>query len=732
MAEASRQQKIPIISLWYVALFVGLALAAGHCTAANETVRYSSNVNTPHLTATLTSEVSSVVPGEEVWIGLHQDIIENWHTYWRNPGDSGLATRIEWQSKPRYDISDIYWPTPTALPFGPLVNYGYEGEVLLPVRLKVPDDVRPGEILTLAAKASWLVCEEICIPENGHFTLNLPVSPAGTPKLDRKTGWAQDFDDTLAALPGPLPGEADYQLSRNSFRLNLMNMPLAFEASSYRFFPSEGGLLNHAAVQRLSQTTSTDSRNLSLTVGRLDDLADFKGQTITGVLTAETAEGEREAYRITARPGAPLLVAETAFEPDMTLLQALIGALIGGLLLNLMPCVFPVLSMKALHIARLAEETPQSIRINGLAYAGGVLASFAALAGTLILFKQIGMEIGWGFQLQNPVFVALLIYVFFALGLSLSGVFEIGAGIAGLGNNLTQKSGVTGAFFTGVLASIVATPCTAPLMGVALGYALTQPPFVALLIFLMLGLGLAFPFVLISFVPGLSRWLPRPGVWMQRFKQILAFPMYLSAVWLVWVLAKQSGADGVGAVLAGLVMLSFAIWLANSFRAASGFSARILPSVLFVASLMGAGYTALAIPRAPIAIDENPQIAQIPFTPQSLEQARASGKPVFVEMTAAWCITCAVNKRLALDTQQTEALFRRHDVIWIQGDWTNADPQITAFMERFGRTGVPFYVYYPPSSSSQNQPVFLPQILTPAIVKETIRSSIVDETLNEG
>jgi thiol:disulfide interchange protein DsbD len=415
----------------------------------------------------------------------------------------------------------------------------------------------------------------------------------------------------------------------------------------------------------------------------------------------------------------------TAAADTVGILTALLFAVLGGIILNLMPCVFPVLSMKAMALIRHAEKQPRTVRLHGLAYALGVLACFAVLAIVLLALKASGAAAGWGFQLQSPVFVAAMAYLFFLLGLNLSGVLEIGGSAMGMGGGLAARSGYAGSFFTGLLAAVVSTPCTAPFMGVALGFALTQPAALSIIIFLALGAGFALPYLLLTFVPALVRLLPRPGPWMERARQFLAFPLYASVAWLIWVLAIQTGPDGVFAALGGMVLIGFAVWLWNIARNMTGIRGRLTARAASLASgalalalIVGLSIAAPGGPAAPAT----GQVANGPryesFSSERLTALRTAGKPVFVNMTAAWCITCLVNERVALSSTAVTERFNSIGITYLKGDWTNGDPQITALLESFGRSGVPLYVFYGPGDA---KPVLLPQLLTESIVLEALQ-----------
>jgi thiol:disulfide interchange protein DsbD len=401
-------------------------------------------------------------------------------------------------------------------------------------------------------------------------------------------------------------------------------------------------------------------------------------------------------------------------------------ALLGGLILNLMPCVFPVLSIKALSLLNHAHQTRLQARLHGLVYTLGVLASFALLGAVLIVLKAGGAQIGWGFQFQSPPFVLAAAYLMFAVGLSLSGVFSVGGSVAGIGSSLAARSGYSGSFFTGVLATIVATPCTAPFMGGALGYALTQPPAELMAVFLSLGFGLALPYLLLSNWPLLQRCLPRPGRWMERVKEVLAFPMYAAAVWLVWVLAQQAGSNAIAIALGGMVVIAFAAWLFETTRSGSTLARRSGAGVaaLAVAGALAGGYLGVKADSADTTRMTDSASAEkisLPYTAERLQALRTRGEPVFVNLTAAWCITCLVNERVALSKSSVVEAFRKAGITYLKGDWTNQDRQITRQLAAFGRSGVPLYVFYPHGVDAG--PVVLPQLLTPEIVLAAVSSS---------
>ena len=656
----------------------------------------------------LIAERAIVQPGGTVTVALRETIAPRWHTYWINPGDSGEPTRIRWTLPEGWTAGDIQWPYPARIAVGPLMNFGYSDEVLLFVDVTAPADAKPGDAVTLAAHATWLVCEEICIPEEADLTLDLEV--AALPGYPENAGY---FAPWRERLPRPSPWPAKFAATETGFALFVESPELAKAAPrAVTFFPYTDGYIKNAAEQDVQ--VLADGLRLATAAGwRLATPEKRAGaKAISGLLVVEDREGATRALDIALAPGAVPGAALAAL--DIGWLEALLFAFLGGLVLNLMPCVLPVLSMKALAFARKrGAERGEAAKL-ALLYGAGVLVSFVALAAALLILRAGGEAVGWGFQLQEPSVVAFFALLMFAVGLNLSGVFEVTPGFAGAGSSLAASGGTWGSFFTGVLAVAVATPCTAPFMGAAMGFALVQPAPVALAVFLALGVGFALPFVLLGLSPAARRWLPRPGPWMELFKQALAFPMYAAAIWLVWVLSQQAGPDGVLVALAAALLLGFAAWLYGRRQRGGGRFG------LVAAALALAGTLAL-IPYANTGDrGQAPDVGGIPYeaySPARLAELRAAGRPVFVNATAAWCITCLVNEKVALSTTAVADAFAANDVVYLKADWTNRDADIAALLESFGRSGVPLYLYY---AAHADNAVVLPQVLTEGIVIATI------------
>jgi thiol:disulfide interchange protein len=665
--------------------------------------------------AELLAETTSIAPGQPFWVAVRLRMKEDWHTYWRNPGDSGEATAITWQLPPGFEAGPIQWPTPHRLPVAHLLNFGYERETTLLTEIRPPSNVDAKKPASLSADVSWLVCQKECIPGEARLTLALPVVGAGRGS-DPAPGAKATFDAARGALPRSTPATAHLELAPEALTLRVTGLQTEAARSAY-FFPYAETLVQHAAPQQLEATPD----GLTLRIKR-SALSVEPPATGAGVLVLEEGQGAspaRRAYELANITIAQAPAVGGGLASFSAVVQAALLALLGGLILNLMPCVFPVLSIKVLGLIDQAGQSRARVREHGLAYTGGVLVAFATLAGLLLAVRAAGTQVGWGFQLQSPVTVAVLAYVLFAVGLNLSGVFHLGSSLQGIGHRMTLSAGLTGSFFAGVLAAVVATPCTAPFMATAVGFALTQPAAISLVVFLALGLGLALPFLALTLAPELISRLPRPGAWMETLKQLLAFPVYATVAWLIWVLAQQVGSAGLLAALLGLVLIALAAW-SLSLQQASQAWARRLAMATTAASLIGAAIAIVGLEQSPQSADERARAASASgierFSQRRLDELLAANRVVFVNMTAAWCITCLVNEQTSLSSAGVKAAFARKNVAYLKGDWTNRDPEISRILEKHGRSGVPLYLLYARGS----EPVVLPQILTPATVLEQI------------
>jgi thiol:disulfide interchange protein DsbD len=685
-----------------LALIAAAALAQAPARAAP--------VRTDNVEAELVSSRAAVAPGERFTAALREKIRAGWHTYWRNPGDSGAPSEIAWKLPDGFAAGPLQFPLPTPIRVGPLVNYGYEGEVLLPVEVTAPASLKPGPV-DLPAHASWLVCADICIPEEVDLSLHIDGAAAGRDD----PVWAPRIAAALAAVPKPAGLNAVLSPMNGRFQLTASGGPLAGAAiRNPYFFPFAGDAVDHAA----KQPASFEQNGVALTLSP-SAIGNIGKGPLAGVLAFETKDGGawvRRGVEIEAKLGPPPPASPAPRAAGGIGLAAAIGfAFLGGLILNIMPCVFPVLSIKALSLARGSDAA--EARRHGLFFLVGVLASFLALAGGLIALQAAGAAVGWGFQLQEPLVVGGLALLFFAIGLNLIGAFEIGGGLQNLGGGLAARGGEAGAFFTGALAVVAATPCTAPFMGAALGFAATQPPAQSLVVFASLGLGFAAPFTALSLVPALRAWMPKPGPWMARFKEFLAFPMFAAAAWLVWVLTQQAGAMGALAAMAAFIAVGFLVWAQRAFRAPA---ARWGSAALALLLLGAAGWSLRPAPaNAARAEPASLPLSGEAWSPQREAALRAAGRPVFVNFTAAWCVTCQVNERVALRAPEVARAFAAAHAAYLEADWTQRDAVIAKTLAAHGRAGVPLYLLYPSGDAPAR---VLPQILTPGIVLDALRS----------
>jgi thiol:disulfide interchange protein/DsbC/DsbD-like thiol-disulfide interchange protein len=707
------------LNLWLFGLL--LASPAAFALSGN-------TVATDNVKARLVSEVASVGPGQTFMVALELDIRDGWHTYWRNPGDSGEATKLAWQLPPGFTAGDIVWTTPHRFEIAPLVNYGYAKHAVHMVQITAPKDLKAGTPVSLAAKASWLVCSDVCIPEDANLQLSLPGS-AQAGGIDPAS--AALFTNARGELPSAQPAPTSARIQGDKLIISLGQEwgATLSQITALTFYPYDEGGIEYAAPQAL--TRSKDGVDLAMKVGYQPP----KAGAIRGVLVVTERNGAQtdtvpiEIAADFSGAGAAEVKPSARFAPlpqsnkesEHSLPTLLLFALLGGLILNLMPCVFPVLSIKALNVMEQARKHPAAVRAKGLVFAAGVIVSMLCLAGALLMLRAGGEQLGWGFQLQSPLFVTLLVYLLLAVGLNLSGVFEVGGGLAGVGDNLTQGDSYSASFFTGVLATLVATPCSAPFMAPAVGAALTQAPFNALCIFAALGVGISLPFVLLSFAPWMRRVLPKPGAWMDTLKQVFAFPVYATAAWLLWVVAQETSPFGLGAALAGSILVALAAWSFQKSRSAAG-GGRVTVIATAVISLLLAIF--LPIRFAGVAAAAPGDSAQVrpgvdewqPYNAARVAELNASGRPLLVNFTASWCLTCLVNERNAFSDAAVQAIFRDKKVTLMKGDWTNRDPAITQALAAFGRAGVPLYVVYN-AKPGVTEPAVLPQLLTAGVVQ---------------
>ncbi|WP_290652506.1 thioredoxin family protein [Aquisalimonas sp.] len=703
-----------------IRLLGALALLALTATAAQAERFERINVD-------LISDSDALAPGEPFWVGVHLRPDEGWGTYWRNPGAAGLATSIQWESSDKAHVGGTEWPLPDVIEAQGVTSYGYYRDVLLLSRVVPDDDLEPGDTVSVGAEISWAVCSDICILGDGAFSLELPVAaaPAEAAEPPRR----ELFERTREQLPRQIPEwEQRVQVEDQALELVLASPERDFErAERVRFFPYEARVLD------IDATPSTDiSADRIRLRHALDASAEEDVDRLEGVLVVESP-GETRGYEISEAvgDGQPTVAAgvQAGALSEFGLLTVLLMGVAGGMLLNLMPCVFPILSIKALMIMESVKLGDTRHRIHAVFYALGVISFFCVIGGVLYVLGQAGMVGGWGFQLQSPWFVGLLAYILFLLGLNFSGLLSFGYRLMGVGQSLTESGGYGGSYFTGALAAVVATPCTAPFMGTAIAYALVQPPVHSLLVFIALGVGMALPFVVLVVVPGLARVLPRPGPWMTVFKQALAFPLYLTVIWLLWVIGGQTGAMGMAVVLAGLLLIVFVVWLRSIETVATRPGPRAVGQGLAVA----AAITAVALLWVPDAEEPRPRgtVAEaaaegtwLAYDPDRLEALVQDGEPVFLNATADWCISCIANERGALSAPSVTKAFREKDIVRMEADWTRPDPEIQALLERFGRKGIPLYVLFPGRDAQGDpmEPVVLPQFLSPGVVRGALEN----------
>lgn len=660
-----------------------------------------------------------VAPGLPLWVGLRIEHAPEWHSYWKNPGDSGLPTELEWQLPAGVKAGQIMWPAPKKFPLGDLANYGYEGVLLLPVPLTVDPGLKTDR-LNIEVLATWLICRKECVPEEARFQLEVPTGVS----LGRH---AALFEQAWAAAPQSVAGvSGQIEVGTTGLQLQVRGLPNAWRGQALELFPETVAVIEPGAPWQQRWEGSTWVAEVPLSKFRQDSpgsmpvvlTAQGAPGTVRAIEMALPVSGEWPAVQAGTTAASEALMAALAENaaraaaqssaPSITLWAALLGALVGGMILNLMPCVFPVLAIKVLAFSSHGQDR-SAHRLSGLAYTAGVVLSFVALGGLLLALRAAGEQLGWGFQLQNPWVVAGLATLFTVIGLNLAGLFEVGHLLPSKVATLQAKNPTADAFLTGVLATAVASPCTAPFMGASLGLAIALPTGQALAVFAVLGLGMALPFWVASSWPAVARALPRPGAWMNTFKQLMAFPMFATVVWLLWVLGQQSGIDGASVLLLMLVVLSLGLWtLGQSQRVRRSVGVAALLGLLGLGWAWGP-YVALPMtdPNARTTTTVEGVVWE-PWSPEVEATLREQGRPVFVDYTAAWCVTCQFNKNNALgDTAFLQAV-RERGVQLLRADWTRRDPAITAALNALGRSGVPVYVLHRPG----REPLVLSEILT--------------------
>ncbi len=661
--------------------------------------RQSVPLDTGNTVISLMSDHDTVMPGQSFTVALQMKFDDQWYTYWRNAGDSGEPVNIAWDLPEGVTAGPIQWPVPKIKTVGPIKSYAMGGEVWLPVQINVAENIDPTRPITLKAQAYYLVCDDLCIPEDGALSL-----PIGLGAVEQNADHALQVKAVSAKIPQMGRASGAATLTNGKLHINIAGLAIGFEANA--IFPHENPIFAHSDPVVLAEAEK--GVRFTATPGYGWDEGTPKSFDATLVSVDGAAQIVRVATDSSVDIG-DLTTKASSSTSRLGFWGAAFGAFLGGLVLNLMPCVFPIISLKALSLANAAHGERREIRRAGWAYTAGVLISFAVFALILIGLKAAGGSVGWGFQLQSPWLVGLLALLLFAIGLNLLGVFELGGRLQNVGSETVNRGGPFSSFLTGVLAVIVATPCTAPFMAGAVGYALTSSGIISLTVFLSLGLGFALPFLLLAYAPGLLARLPKPGPWMDTFKQFLAFPMFAAAIWLAWVLGLQAGATGVAKLLMGALMLAFALWL---FRKGG-----TILKVFGVLALLAAVMLPVSAKTSYDASGGDDSLTSNTWSADAVKIAQAEGRPVFVDFTAAWCVTCKVNEGLVLKTRKSAALFARTDTEFLVADWTNKDDVIAAELERFGRAGVPLYLVYRVGAS---EPEILPQVLTYDILKDAL------------
>ncbi len=691
---------------WFTQIAITVFAAISFMLAAPYTVAADlGRVEASHSSATLHSEYATAAAGETVWLGLELNPRAGWHSYWKNYGDSGAAPLFYWTLPDGVVAGEALYPTPHRMPIGPLMNYGYEEPSVLLVPLVIAENYK-GPSIPITLDVEWLVCEIECVPQDGKWNTEIAVS-----QLQIDPSATSIFRAARTALPEMAIWSADLNIypAQSRLKIHVSESEVSGVTEAY-FYPEGEGVAEYAAEQQWSIT----SEGLFVDMERLE--GGIEATDGKGVLVLTFEDGTNRAVEVDAMLIQDPATASSGNTPSvhaaLPLWQAIVFALLGGMVLNLMPCVFPVLSLKAFSFIAAKSKTEAGRKQEGWAYTAGIWVSFMIIVAVLLAIKSGGAAIGWGFQLQEPAFVGSLVLLMLLVALSLSGMFNITIGVEGAGQGLASKDGNKGAFFQGVLAALVATPCTAPLMAPAIGYALTQPAPTVFLIFSMLAFGLALPFLALSYSPTLAKMMPRPGPWMEKLKEALAFPMYLTAAWLLYVFNLQAGATATLVILVALIAAVFGVWIWQSFSGRISRGVAVLFMVGAVASII---YQPFSVPLG-TAVQENNDIQ--PYSEAKLAELLDEGETVFAYFTAEWCITCKVNEQVALFTDDTQALFAENNIRLLKGDWTNRNDEIANLLADYGRAGVPLYLLFP---KGQSEAIILPEILTPGIIADAIR-----------
>ncbi len=716
--------------------------------------------NAFHTKASLVADVASIRPGKSFTVGVLLTMDPGWHTYWKNGGDAGLPTRIRWDLPPGFTAGEIQWPVPEKhLESGDLLTYGYSRETMLLAPITPPTALRTGSTATLKASVHWLECEHLCVPGNADVRLDLPVS-----QNDPAASHAALFERYRGLVPGPLGASSGVALRTetisDTLRLHLSVEPSRTFSSGVvpDFYPDPPAELT---VGRVRAAASPREAVLAVPLHAAQRLTG--GVTLRGVIVYQLDNGSPDASEVEIPLPAGFIASFSApgdsavglldqrfdiagaQDSGRSLALYLVFGLIGGLLLNIMPCVLPVIALKIFGLVRMAGDHPERVKRMGWSFASGIVASFLILGLVVIVLKFAGQQVGWGFQFQEPLFVVAMSAVVFAFGLSLFGVFELrlpGSAVAGLGNVLAKQSeggGGYGASFTeGIFATLLATPCTAPFLGTALGFAFAQPPGVILLVFLSVAIGMALPYLVLTARPAWLKYLPAPGGWMVAAKEVMGFLMMATLIWLLYILGRQLGMEAVIWAAAFLLTVGVACWLIGKFATLTasrvqswsiwGSAAAIVIGgyLLFLAPVIDAGQSVAGAASTVQHQNSAEGIAWKPFSLEGLEADLKENKPVFIDFTADWCLTCKVNEKTVMSVPSVIQKFQQLQVTAVRADWTNRNPDITRLMAKFGRSGVPLYVIFPPGKP--NAPIVLPEVITSGIVTEALDRAVAPQT----
>ena len=671
-----------------------------------------------HVEVELINEYEAIVPGKEFVVGVKLKIDPGWHTYWLNPGVAGLPTTVDWELPEGFEAGPLQFPYPHQFETAGLIGFGYKTEVVHLVTITAPNTLKPGDAVKLTGHVRWLMCDaETCVPGSGDVSLDLEVA------AERGTETANAEAIKLARQAEPKKPEgwqAGYEVKEDQVVLTVaVGEALTALPDDLVMYPETKSII------KLGEKPTLELKDGNLTIRVMADVP--KGEslppTFRAVLHSEEELVGNQSVQVIAQLGlAPKFCVAATAGPSVTgansadgkeplgMLALLTAAFLGGLILNIMPCVFPVISLKIMSFVGQAGESSRRVLAHGLVFTLGILVFFWALVAALLVLRAGGEQLGWGFQLQKPAFVMGMIVVMFVLSLSLFGVFEFGVGMTGVGGKLSTAKGYSGSFWSGALAVLLATPCTGPFLGPALGYAVSQPPVMSLLVFTVIGLGMASPYILLSAVPKLLDYVPRPGAWMETFRNLMGFPMLIVVVWLLWVLGAQIGIDGIALFLGALTVIAAAVWLYGKYLAPGAVSGK--RSVMWgVVAILLIGSTVLSIKAG----GKKPELHSSGPIAEVIASHQKEGRAVFVDFTAKWCLVCQANKP-AMHSDEVQEAFQKKGVVFVIADWTNSDPGITEILGKYGRASVPFYPLFP--ADPDKEPIILPQNLTTGIILE--------------